>query len=72
MKKTISNRWANSYIKELIYSYIDSESCVEDKYKELLRDRNYDGDWSGDLEEDDIDFQGIWENEIFGLKLTKK
>ena len=72
MKKLLVTDKPIVTLKELIYSYIDSESYVEDKYKELLEDRNYDGDWSGDLEEDDIDFQDIWENEIFGLKLTKR
>lgn len=72
MKKLLVTDKPIVTLKDLIYSYIGSESCVEDKYKELLEDRNYDGNWSGELEEDDIDFQDIWENEIFGLKLTKR
>lgn len=72
MKKLLVTDEPIVTLKELIYSYIDSESHVEDKYKEYLEDKNYDGDWSGELEEDDIDFQDIWENEIFGLKLTKR
>ena len=72
MKKLLVTDKPIVTLKELIYSYIDSESDVEDKYKEYLEEHNYDGDWSGDLEKDDIDFQDIWENEIFGLRLTKR
>ena len=72
MKKLLITDEPIVTLKELIYSYIDSESNVEDKYKEYLEEHDYDGDWSGELDEDDIDFQDIWENEIFGLKLTKR
>ena len=72
MKKLLVTDEPIVTLKELIYSYIDSESNVEDKYKEYLEEHDYDGDWSGELDEDDIDFQDIWENEIFGLKLTKR
>ena len=72
MKKLLVTDEPIVTLKELIYSYIDSESDVEDKYKEYLEEHNYDGDWSGDLEKDDIGFQDIWENEIFGLRLTKR
>lgn len=72
MKKLLVTDKPIVTLKELIYSYIDSESNVEDKYKEYLEEHNYDGDWSGELEKDDIDFQDIWENEIFGLRLTKR
>lgn len=72
MKKLLVTDKPIVTLKELIYSYIDSESDVEDKYKEYLEEHNYDGDWSGELEKDDIDFQDIWENEIFGLRLTKR
>lgn len=60
MKKLLVTDKPIVTLKDLIYSYIDSESYVEDKYKELLEDRNYDCDWSGELEKDDIDFQDIW------------
>ena len=72
MKKLLVTDKPVVTLKDLIYSYIDSESDVEDKYKEYLEEHNYDGDWSGELEKDDIDFQDIWDNEIFGLKLTKR
>ena len=72
MKKLLVTDEPIVTLKELIYSYIDSESDVEDKYKEYLEDRNYDGDWSGEFEYDVIDFQDILENEIFGLRLTKR
>lgn len=72
MKKLLVTDKPIVTLTELIYSYIDSESSIEDKYKEYLEERNCDGDWSGELEKDDIDFQDIWENEIFGLKLTKR
>ena len=72
MKKLLVTDEPIVTLKELIYSYIDSESDVEDKYKEYLEDRNYDDDWSGDLEKDVIDFQDIWEDKIFGLSLIKR
>lgn len=72
MKKLLVTDMPIVTLTDLIYSYIDSESSIEYKYKEYLEERNYDGDWSGELEKDDIDFQDIWENEIFGLKLTKR
>ena len=72
MKKLLVTDEPIVTLKELVYSYIDSESDVEDKYKEYLEEHNYDGDWSGELDEDVVDFQDVWENEIFGLRLTKR
>lgn len=72
MKKLLVTDEPIVTLKELVYSYIDSESDVEDKYKEYLEEHDYDGDWSGEFEEDVIDFQDIWKNEIFGLRLTKR
>ena len=59
-------------LNELIFSYIDSDYKIEDKYKKYLEEHNYESDWSGELEEDDIDIQTIWDEEIFGLKLIKR
>ena len=72
MKKLLVTDEPIVTLKELIYSYIDSEYEIEDKYKEYLEEHNYEGDWSGELEKDDIDIQTIWDEEIFGLKLTKR
>ena len=72
MKKLLVTDEPIVTLKKLVYSYIDSESSVEDTYKEYLEKHDYDGDWSGELDEDVIDFQDIWENEIFGLRLTKR
>ena len=72
MKKLLVTDEPIVTLKELVYSYIDSESDVEDKYKEYLEEHNYDGDWSGEFEYDVIDFQDILENEIFGLSLVKR
>ena len=72
MKKLLVTDEPIVTLKKLVYSYIDSESSVEDKYKAYLEEHDYDGDWSGELNEDVIDFQDIRENEIFGLRLTKR
>ena len=72
MKKLLVTDEPIVTLKKLVYSYIDSESSVEDTYKAYLEEHDYDGDWSGELNEDVIDFQDIWENEIFGLRLTKR
>ena len=72
MKKLLVTDESIVTLKKLVYSYVDSESSVEDTYKEYLEEHDYDSDWSGELNEDVIDFQDIWENEIFGLKLTKR
>ena len=72
MKKLLVTDKPIVTLTDLIYSYIDSEYTIEDKYKEYLEEHNYEGDWSGELEKDDIDIQTILDEEIFGLKLTKR
>lgn len=71
MKSLLVNNEPVITLKELIYSYIDSDYKIEDKYKDHLQDNNWDGDWNGALSEEDIDIQTIWDEEIFGLNLTK-